>query len=64
MEEKSMAKRKSVPFSPDDARAIIDAHEIDRIFRDDEELELMEENNPDLLESYRRLMAVAELDLK
>lgn len=58
-----MAKRKSAPFSPDDARLIIDAHEIDRIFSDEEELELIEENNPDLLESYRRLMDVAKLDM-
>lgn len=60
-----MAKKKtaSFPFSPDDARAIMEAHEIDSLLQNEEEVELLDAHNPDLLVSYRRLVAIAEMDL-
>lgn len=48
-------------MTKDQAMLIIDMHEIDSLMRDDEERELLEENNPELLEAYRALLKIAEI---
>ena len=58
-----MSKKLHLPFSPDDARAIMEACSIDTMLADPEEVELLDANNPDLLVSYRRLEAIATSDL-
>lgn len=50
-------KAKSAALTPEQAQAIIDAHEIN--LDDGEESELLEANNPELYEAYRALLAVA-----
>lgn len=48
-----------IKFDAYDARAIVDAHEIDRLVDNEEEWQLLEDNNPELAEAYTRLLALA-----
>jgi hypothetical protein len=45
-------------FTSKHARVIVDAHEI-QMDPDNEETELLDENNPELAEAYRALLALA-----
>jgi len=44
-------------MTPEQAQAIINAHEIN--MNDGEETELLEENNPELADAYRALLILA-----
>lgn len=46
-------------LSQQDAAAIVEAFEIDRLLDDAEEVELLEENNPELLTAYENLLALS-----
>jgi hypothetical protein len=46
-------------LTKEQARMICEAHEIFAVLGDDEERELMEENNPDLLDAYCELHKLA-----
>ena len=46
-------------MTKEQAREIIDMHEIDRLLEDEEEVECLEMNNPSILEAYRALIAFA-----
>lgn len=54
------------PDSPqltrDEAQLICDAHEIHLLLDNEEEVDLMERNNPDLLRAYEILRAIADGD--
>ena len=41
------------------AQLICDAHEVDSLLENEEEVELLEDNNPELLEAYRALSRLA-----
>ena len=47
-------------MTPKQAQLIIDAHEIDALLSNEEECDLLEENNPELLEAYQALLAFAD----
>lgn len=50
-------------MTKEQAQLIIDTHEIDRVFDDAEEFEMLKDNHPDLLDAYRALMLIAGLKL-
>ncbi len=54
------------PDSPqltrDDAQILCDRHEIHLLLDDEDEVEELEENNPDLLRAYEVLRAIADGD--
>lgn len=57
-----MVKAKSVPaLTPEEAQQICDAHEIDNLFTDEEERDLLEANNPELYAAYAKLREIAGL---
>ena len=47
-------------LTKEQARELIDAHEIDSLFKNDEERELLQENNPELFSAYQALMKIAD----
>lgn len=47
-------------MTPEDARLIIEAHEIAALFDDEEEAALLKEHNPALFTSYEHLFSIAE----
>ena len=47
-------------MTTEQARLIIEAHDIASTLDDDEESELLAENNPALLDAYRALLKFAE----
>lgn len=47
-------------LTKEQARILIDIHEIDMLLDNVEEVELLEENNPELLEAYHALIKIAE----
>lgn len=47
-------------MTPEQALEICCAHEIDAVLSNQEEVELLEENNPQLLAAYRALVKRAE----
>lgn len=47
-------------LTQEQARIIVDAHEIDRLLADEEETDLLEENNPELLTAYEQLQGIAD----
>lgn len=49
-------------LSRDEAQALCDAFEIHTFFESDEEVDLLEENNPCLLQAYETLRAIADGD--
>lgn len=42
------------------AQALIDAHEIHVMLKNEEECELLKENNPELLEAYQKLAKISD----
>lgn len=46
-------------LTKDQAQMLCDAHEVDSLLENDEEIELLEANNPELLEAYRTLSRMA-----
>lgn len=51
-------------LSKNQAREIIYAHEIDAFFLSEEEIDVLKENNPKLLNAYVSLMFIAELGIE
>jgi len=49
-------------LTQEEAQSICDAHEIRQFFSDEEEVDLMEQNNPGLLSAYEKLRAIADGD--
>ena len=49
-------------LTQEEAQLICDAHEIHQFFSDEEEVDLMEQNNPGLLSAYEKLRAIADGD--
>lgn len=52
-------KRPKVEFTPEQARLIVDAHEVEQLLDNEEEVELLAENNPEILSAYRALVVWA-----
>ena len=46
-------------LTPEQAMLICDAHELFQLMDNEEEVELMEDNNPELLEAYTELLNMA-----
>ena len=44
------------------AQALCDAHDVDALLDNEEEVELLEDNNPELLAAYEALRAIAAGD--
>lgn len=58
-----MAKKKLplIPvLTPDEAQLLCDAHDVDQLFMDEEEHDLLAANNPDLLAAYTKLREIAQ----
>lgn len=49
-----------ITLTTEQAKAIVDANEIDILLRDDEESELLAQNNPVLFAAYVRLVKIAD----
>lgn len=49
-----------VMLSKSEAQTLVEAHEVEQLLGNVEEVELLGENNPDLLNAYRRLVKIAE----
>jgi hypothetical protein len=47
-------------LTQEQARLIMDAHEIESTLDSEEEADLLEQNNPDLLNAYLNLQAIAD----
>jgi len=47
-------------MTKEQARLIMEAHEIESTLNDEEEVDLLEENNPELLAAYEALRELAE----
>lgn len=47
-------------LTQEQARLIMDAHEIERMLDNEEEADLLEENNPELLHAYLNLQGIAD----
>ena len=43
-------------LTPKQASILVDAHEIESLLENEEELELLEDYNPELVEAYRALV--------
>lgn len=53
-------QQKPMPFlTPLDAQMLCDTHDIDQLFTDREERELLAQHNPELLELYEKLRSIA-----
>jgi hypothetical protein len=52
----------SIRLTPEEARMLIEIHEIDSFMADEEEVDCLEANNPQLLLAYRKLMQIANGD--
>ena len=48
-------------MTKEQAQQIIEAHEIDKLLRNEEEVECLEQNNPELLSAYRAFVKYAAL---
>ena len=46
-------------LTPEQAMLICDAHELFQLMDNEEEVELLEDNNPELLEAYTELLNMA-----
>jgi hypothetical protein len=46
-------------LSQEDAALIVEAHDIDKLLDNEEEVDLLEEHNPALLTAYENLIALA-----
>lgn len=49
-------------LTPSQAQHILDAYDIDVMMQDEEEVDLLMANNPDLLEAYNVLQEIANTD--
>ena len=47
-------------LTPEQARLIMDAHEIEALLDNEEETDLLEQNNPELLHAYLDLQGIAD----
>lgn len=47
-------------LTKEQAQLLVDTHEIEMLMQNDEEVELLEEHNPELLEAYETLIEIAE----
>jgi hypothetical protein len=47
-------------LTSEQARLIMDAHEIEATLNNEEDADLLEQNNPDLLHAYLNLQAIAD----
>lgn len=47
-------------LTPEQARLIMDAHEIEAMLDNEEEADLLEANNPELLHAYLNLQGIAD----
>lgn len=64
MGKKKQTKSKGdVPqLTQEQAQMLCDAHDVHAMFNNEEEVELLEANNPQLLEAYECLRAIADGD--
>lgn len=46
-------------LTPEQARMILEAHELDALLMNKEEMDLLEQNNPELLTAYQALEQIA-----
>lgn len=46
-------------LTKEQAQLLVDTHELDVLIQNEEEVELLEENNPELLEAYETLLEIA-----
>ena len=46
-------------LTKEQAQMLCDAHEVDSLLENEEEIELLEDNNPELLAAYRALSRMA-----
>ena len=46
-------------LTKEQAQMLCDAHEVDSLLENEEEIELLEDNNPELLDAYRALSRMA-----
>lgn len=61
--EMNVAKKKAVPIpalTPHEAQILCDAHDIDSLFLDEEECDLLQANNPELFAIYQKVREIAE----
>lgn len=49
-----------ITLTKEQARMIVDIHEIDKFMKDEEEVECLQVNNPLLLEAYKTLLKITE----
>lgn len=47
-------------LTAEQARLIMDAHEIEALLDNEEEADLLEQNNPELLDAYQNLQGIAD----
>lgn len=52
-----MAKKPAL--TQEQAQLLVDAHEVAQLMDNEEEVELLKENNPEMLDAYRALLAIA-----
>lgn len=58
-----MAKKiAKLEFTPEQAQLIVDAHEVEQLLDNEEEVELLAQNNPAILAAYRALVLWAHSD--
>jgi hypothetical protein len=59
-----MSSSKSVKITlaltPAEANLLCEAHEVHALLANSEELEILEDNNPDLLRAYEKLVAISK----
>jgi hypothetical protein len=56
-------KRKLPTLSPQEARALVEAYEIDMLIENEEEAYLLLQNNPDLYRVYLKIVDIAQGDI-
>lgn len=49
-------------LTQEEAQILCDSHEVHQLLRNEEEVDLMEDNNPGLLRAYEKLRAIADGD--
>lgn len=60
--QRSTISHEPPQLTQEEAQLICDAHDIHQFFRNEEEVDLMEDNNPGLLSAYEKLRAIADGD--
>lgn len=51
---------REMTLTKEQAQLIVDTHELDVLMDNDEEVDLLEQHNPELLDAYRVLIDIAE----